>query len=137
MILVATCPLIEHHPGANVYGLSKDIDLAFLDGRESIQIAIGVYQIQFGFDEDVTISVEGEFSYFDGRSEVIWKPEPGSSEIAARTVALLGATIESFEGSENGILTLIFSNGHRLIIPDSSQQYESYTITCPGRTIVV
>ncbi len=120
-----------------MYGLRKDTDLTFLNGRESIQIAIGVYQIQFGFDENVRISVEGEFAYFDGRSEVIWKPEPGSSQIAARTVALLGTTIESFEGHENGTLTLSFSNGHRLIIPDSSKEYESYQITRPGETIVV
>jgi hypothetical protein len=85
-----------------MYGLRKDIDLKFLNGRESIQIAIGVYQIQFGFDEDVRISVEGEFRYFDGGTEVVWRPEPGSPQIAARTVALLGATIETFEGRENG-----------------------------------
>ncbi len=117
--------------------MNKDIDLKFLNGRESIQIAIGVYQIQFGFDEDVRISVEGEFRYFDGGTEVAWRPEPGSPQIAVRTVGLLGATIHSFEGRENGTLTLSFSNGHHLIIPDSSHEYESYTITCPGRTIVV
>jgi hypothetical protein len=120
-----------------VYGLNKNIDLKFLNGRECVQIAIGVYQIQFGFDEDVRISVEGEFRYFDDGTEVVCRPEPGSPQIAARTVALLGATIETFEGRENGTLTLSFSNGHRLIIPDSSQEYESYTITCPGRTIFV
>ena len=120
-----------------MYGLNRDIDLSFLNGRESIQIAIGVYHIQFGFDEDVRISVEGEFSYFDGGTEVVWKPEPGSAQIAVRTVALLGATIDSFEGRENGTLTLSFSNGHRLIIPDSSKEYESYQITRPGQTIVV
>lgn len=120
-----------------MYGLSKNIDLRFLNGRECVQIAIGVYQIQFGFDEDVRISVEGEFRYFDGGTEVVWKAEPGSPEIAARMVALLGATIDSFEGREDGTLTLSFSNGHRLVIPDSSQEYESYTITRPGMTIVV
>jgi hypothetical protein len=89
--------------------LSKDIDLRFLNGRECIQIAIGVYQIQFGFDEDVRISVEGQFRYFDGGTEVVWRPEPGFALIAARTVALLGGTIDSFEGRGNGTLTLIFS----------------------------
>jgi hypothetical protein len=55
-----------------MHGLSKDIDLKFLNGRESIQIAIGIYQVQFGFDEDVRISVEGGFRYFDGETEVVW-----------------------------------------------------------------
>jgi hypothetical protein len=120
-----------------MYGLAKDIDLDFLNGREVGQIAIGVYQTQFGFDEDVRISVEGGFFYFDGQNDSVWKPEPGFEPIAARTVALLGATIETFEAREDGTLTLNFSNGHRLIIPDSSKEYESYDITRPGQTIVV
>jgi hypothetical protein len=120
-----------------MYGLSKDIDLSFLSGREVIQVAIGVYQIQFGLDEDVIISVYSQFSYFDGQTESIWQPEPGFAQIAARAVALLGATIQAFEGHEDGTLTLTFSNGHRLIVPDSSREYESYEITLPGRTIVV
>jgi hypothetical protein len=120
-----------------MYGLSKDIELSFLIRREVIQVAIGIYQIIFGFDEDVKISVQAQFKYFDGKTESVWIPEPGSAQIAARTVALLGATIESFKSYENGTLALMFSNGHRLNILDSSKEYESYDITRPGQTIVV
>ncbi len=121
----------------HMYGLKKEIDLSFLAGRELIQLAIGVYQVQFGFDEDVRISVESEFRYFDGQAEWIWRPESGSSSIAARAVALLGATIESFGSNIDGTLTLAFSNQHRLTILDSSKEYESYDITRPGQTIIV
>jgi hypothetical protein len=120
-----------------MYGLKKGIDLNFLTGRELVQLAIGVYQVQFGFDEDVRISVESEFRYFDGQTEWIWRPELGSSSIAARVVALLGATIKSFGCNIEGTLTLAFSNQHRLTILDSSREYESYDITRPGHTIVV
>ena len=120
-----------------MYGLKRDIDLSFLNGREVVQVAIGIHQIQFGFDEDVMIYVESQFTYFAGEEECIWKPEPGAAQIASRTVSLLGAKIQSFEGQENGTLTLVFSNGHRLTIPDSSKEYESYQITRPGVTIVV
>jgi hypothetical protein len=120
-----------------MYGLAKDVDLGFLNGRELIQIAIGLYHISFRFDEQVAVSVEGEFRYFDGQADSIWRPEAGFAPIAARTVALLGATIQTFEGQEDGTLALTFSNGHRLTIPDSSKEYESYDITSPGRTIVV
>ena|SRR3989442_9143447 len=120
-----------------MYGLSKGLDLNFLNGRQVEQIAIGLYQIIFGFDEDVRISAYSQFSYFDGQEEWIWKPEPGAAQIAARTVSLLGATIQNFEGQENGTLSLVFSNGQRLTIPDSSKEYESYDITRPGETIVV
>ena len=94
-------------------------------------------QVQFGFDEDVRISVESEFRYFDGQAELIWRPEPGSSSIAARAVALLGLQIESFRSNIDGTLTLAFSNQHRLTILDSSKAYESYDITRPGQTIIV
>lgn len=73
----------------HMYGLKKEIDLSFLTGRELIQLAIGVYQVQFGFDEDVRIS-ESEFRYFDGQAEWIWRPEPGSSSIAAVRSRCLG-----------------------------------------------
>jgi hypothetical protein len=120
-----------------MYGLPNDIDLSFLNGRLVEQIAIGVYQIIFGFDEDVRISVYFQFSYLDGLSESVWRPELGFAPIAAHAVALLGATVETFEAQEDGTLTLNFSNGHRLVIPDSSKEYESYDITRPGQTIVV
>ena len=121
----------------HMYGLRKEIDLSFLTGRELIQIAIGSFQVQFHFDEDVTVSVEAEFCYFDGQDEWIWQQEPSSPQIAARTVAMLGASITSFETNENGTLALTLSNGHRLTILDSFKEYESYDITRPGQTIIV
>src|SRR5579859_755495 len=114
-----------------MYGLKKGVDLNFLKSREVVQVAIGVYQTQFGFDEDVSVYVHSQFGYFDGRDEWVWKPEPGGPQIAARTVALLGATIESFQAHEDGTLKLIFSNGQRLTILDNSKEYESYDITRP------
>jgi Family of unknown function (DUF6188) len=120
-----------------MYGLKKDIDLSFLNGRELIQIAIGLYHISFRFDDDVAISVEAEFSYFDGQAEWTWKQEPNSVEVAARTVALLGHTIQTFESKTDGSLKLEFSNGQRLTMIDSSKDYESYDITRPGQTIII
>ena len=121
----------------HMYGLKKEIDLSFLRGRELIQVAIGSLQVQFHFDEDIAVSVEAEFRYFDGEQEWIWKQEPSSAQVAARTVAILGASITNFESSENGTLVLTFSNGHRLTVVDSFKEYESYDITGPGHTIIV
>ena len=120
-----------------MYGLKTDIDLSFLNGRELIQLCTGLYQTIFKFDEEVAISVEVEFRYFNGHDESIWRPEPGSSALAARTASLLGTTIENFESDESGSLILTFSNGQRLTILDSSKEYQSYDITRPGETIVV
>jgi Family of unknown function (DUF6188) len=121
----------------HMYGLRKEIDLSFLTGRELIQVGIGIFQVQFHFDEDVTVSVEAEFCYLDGQDEWIWRQEPSPPQIAARTVAMLGASITGFETNENGTLMLTFSNGHLLTILDSFKEYESYAITRPGQTIIV
>jgi hypothetical protein len=50
---------------------------------------------------------------------------------------MLGASVTSFESTENGTLALTFSNGHRLTMVDSFKEYESYDITRPGQTIIV
>jgi hypothetical protein len=121
----------------HMYGLKREIDLSFLTGRELIQVAIGSFQVQFRFDEDVAVSVEAEFRYFDGEQEWIWQQETSSPQTAARTVAMLGASITSFETNESGTLALAFSNGHRLTILDSFKEYESYDMTRPGHTIIV
>lgn len=121
----------------HMYGLKKEIDLGFLVGRELIQVGIGLYQIQFHFDEDVTVSVEAEFRYFDGQHEWSWRQEPSSHQIATRTVAMLGANITNLESNENGTLALIFSNGHRLTILDPFKEYEAYAITRPGQPDII
>lgn len=120
-----------------MYGLKKETDLKFLAGRELIQVAIGLYQVQFHFDEDVTVSVEAEFRYFDGQDEWNWRQEPSSHQIAARTVAMLGASITALDSQQDGTLALAFSNGHRVTILDSFKEYESYAVTRPGQTIIV
>src|SRR5438445_5936582 len=118
-----------------MYVLKRDANLSFLIGREVIQVAIGVHHVIFHFEEDISISVGGEFEYSDDQGTVVWKP--GASRAAANTVVLLGAKIESLASFENGTIVIHFSNGARLVIPDPSAEYESYQITRPGETIVV
>jgi hypothetical protein len=59
-----------------VHEQKEDVDLSFLNGRELVQVRIGLYQVIFNFDEHVAISVERKFRYFDGQDEWRWQPEP-------------------------------------------------------------
>jgi Family of unknown function (DUF6188) len=119
-----------------MYGLDMTIDLSFLIGREAIQIAIGQYQVIFAFDEDVRISVESEFRHISPDGDVsTWQPR--APQTAAATLRLLGAKVEKVSGQKDGTLKLTFSGGDTLTILDSSKDYQSYDISCPGRTIVV
>ena len=119
-----------------MYGLNKDTDLTFLKGQEVTQVAIGTFQVQFCFDKDAIISVEGEFQYFSENSSSHWRQ--GTPEAAAPTLRLLGSSVQNVDGKEDGTLDLTFSNGDRLVVKDNSEQYESYTISGgPRGTIVV
>lgn len=75
------------------------------------------------------ISTDGA-NGFAGRNRVRLKSQ-------ARTVAMLGARMTSFESDENGTLALTFSDGQRITLMDSFKEYESYDITRPGETIIV
>ena len=118
-----------------MYGLKDNIDLSFLKDREVIQVAIGTYQVIFAFDEDVTVSVEGQFEYSPKSGAVQWRP--AAPHVAASTVGLLGAKVESLHSDKDGTVVLSFSNGDRLVLRDVSKEYESYQITHRGGTIVV
>jgi hypothetical protein len=120
-----------------MYGLNDNIDLSILNGSELTQVTIGLYQVAFNFFKNVAVSVEGKFVYFDGETEWTWEHKQTSCFVAARTVALLGATIQSFERNTDGTLVLFFSNGHRLTVLDPTKEFESYTVTWPGHTVVV
>jgi hypothetical protein len=118
-----------------MHGLDKNVDLTFLIGREVIQICIGMYQVIFVFDEDVTVSVEQGFEVVTAQTSAKWVP--GEPTLASSTVALLGAGVKSVHAQENGTLELAFSNGANLVLRDENSKFESYQITRPGQTIVV
>src|ERR1700744_6267920 len=115
--------------------LCSDLDLDFLIDRCVQQVAIGLYEVVFVFDKDVRVTVYQEFRYFDGQAEWIWRPEIGSSLMAAPTLALLGYSIEGIERNANRALTLVFANKGRLTVMYLNSEYQSYDITRPGETI--
>ena len=41
-----------------MYGLSDDVNLSFLVGRELQQICVGLYQVQLNFDENTWVHME-------------------------------------------------------------------------------
>jgi hypothetical protein len=116
-------------------GLAKNVDLSFLVGRELIQIAIGIHQVIFSFDEQVTISIEGEFSLKTNEGLTTWTP--GAPRAACPAIDLLGTSIDSVDAREDGTLQLFLSDGSRLTILDANKEFESYQICRPGMTIVV
>jgi hypothetical protein len=118
-----------------MYGLDTTIDLSFLMGRELIQIAIGIHQVIFVFDHSTSLAVESEFSLTWREGASIWRA--GMPTAAAPALRLLGAAVDGVRGQEDGTLEIEFSGGNSLKVLDNKKEFESYTITRPGQTIVV
>ena len=118
-----------------MYALDPSVDLTFLKDRELIQVAIGLYQVIFAFDEEVTLSVEGKCEYCSSNGSVVWTP--GASAAAAGTVDMLGQKITGVHRKDGSTLELTFSGGDRLVVFDVGKEYESYQITRRGETIIV
>jgi hypothetical protein len=110
-----------------MYGLSPDIDLSFLAGRQLEQLCLGQYQVQLRFDGDVEISIEGEFTFDGTRREV------GEGHVLH---VLLGLKIDAVRHEGDGDVALSLGQ-HALTIHDSKEHYESYQLYAPGRNIIV
>ncbi|MBL7214500.1 MAG: hypothetical protein ISS71_02345 [Phycisphaerae bacterium] len=113
-----------------MYGLPVNFDGALLIGQIREMVCFVQYQIYLHFDEEITITIEGSFSY---QSE-------GDISMPVREsdpMKLLGISISEVRGDTNGTLNLTFSNGETLKIYDDSQQYDSYRITYNDNDIIV
>lgn len=118
-----------------MYGLPVDFDGSFLVGRNLEMICFSSNQIYLHFDDHVTVTIEGEFSY---------RPQPSEADaqpihmpiMESKLMQLLEHSISEAAGDEDGTLTLVFDNGHVLKCFEASG-YESYQIKhATGRLIV-
>ena len=118
-----------------MYGLPADHStLSFLIGKEITQIAIGVYDTQVHWGTGA-ISIWSKFrlSLSDGR-EIDWME--GQPRQATELVALLGARISEL-GDNSEHLDITFSNGCVLALSDPNPQFESFSISERGRSLIV
>ena len=113
-----------------MYGLPKDFDGGFLEGRTLEMVCFNQNQVYLHFGAEITIAIESAFSYRN--AQLVSLPVHESD-----LMGLLGASVSGVRGEENGTLVLLFDNGQALKVYDTSEQYESYTITHGSKVIVV
>ena len=92
-----------------------------------IQICIGLYQIILNVSDDISISIESNFSVIDavGTKEVVNPPYHRSSAI----LMLLDKNLLGASFVESGNLVLTFSDGFKIEIEKGDQEYESFQIS--------
>ena len=110
-----------------MYGLDDNVDLTFLTGRRLDQVCLGEYQVQLNFEAPVSLSVAGEFT-LDGIRY------GASSGYVLHSV--MGLSVNEASRVGRGDLMLRFT-GHEVILHESTEPYESYTIRNGSQLIVV
>ncbi|MHB8755297.1 MAG: DUF6188 family protein [Candidatus Acidiferrales bacterium] len=118
-----------------MYGLPANFDSSFLVGRNLEMICFSSSQVYLHFDDQVTITIEGEFSYQLQRSE----PDVQAIHMPimeSKLMHLLEHSISEAAGDGNGTLTLVFDNGHVLKCFEASG-YESYQIKHGAARLIV
>ncbi|HXT59336.1 MAG TPA: DUF6188 family protein [Pirellulales bacterium] len=118
-----------------MFGLPQDIDLGFFDARELEQVCIGAHVVILNFDEDVSLTIEGDICHRSSAGAVM--TFTSSTSAAATLVGLINGKVLTALRIHPGTLSLRFSNGESLEIPDTNECYESYQIWHGQRVIVV
>ena len=113
-----------------MYGLPKNFDGSFLKGRVLELVCFSQNNLTLHFGAKIKIRIESAFAY---KTELVIDVPTNESNL----MELLGASVLSAHGDENGTLTLLFTDRQTLKVYDTSKQYESYVITYEGTEIIV
>lgn len=121
-----------------MYGVPADLDLSFLHRTELIQVRIGVYDVQFHFEPDAAICAGDSWELFDETGACVDSGLPFPRP-PFQLHRLLGQRVTRIEVVAPTHLELTFERGERLRFADSSERYESFTITAGegARTVIV
>lgn len=119
-----------------MYGLPRNFDGQFFIGRVLEQICFTQNQVALHFDGLVALTIESAFSYRETPSsaeELVEELPPRQSTL----MRLLGESVSGVDGSQDGTLSLRFTNRHELRCFDTASNYESYRIRYGENEIVV
>ena len=118
-----------------MYGLPLDTDFEFMVGAQLIQVGIGENEVILHFEPPTSITIAGEARLtIDGR---LAEQFAGATVIGTALVPLLGDSIREASAHPGGLLRIAWTAGAILELLDSWDRYESYTVTCGDRVIVV
>jgi hypothetical protein len=110
-----------------MYGIPENFDLSIILGSDLSMISQGRYDVQFSFDVQTTICLQGIASVLqDGMEIAAWSEENNWSSLEFQK--LLNQSVESILVPNNRLIEIHFKNCLVLQLHDSSDQYESMRI---------
>lgn len=118
-----------------MYGLPSGANLDFFQKRTLLQICIGSNDLILNFDNGVSVTITSHVGWTDSYNK--HNTYENSADAISVIVQLLGKSVTSATGDEEGTLSLIFDGGGCFFVYDDSKQYESYVIKNRDKLIVV
>lgn len=114
-----------------MHGVPKDLNLSQFVGKTLVQLGIGEFQVQFRFQPEGNVSVEGGWELRDDDGMLIDRSLPNGERTGFYIHRLLGQEVVRWEIAPPTSFALGFSNGLVLRVFDNSKEYESFSIQ-PG-----
>ena len=119
-----------------MYGLPDGFNANRFVGHTLEQVCFSENTVDLCFDQRVSVTIESSLSV--AADETGMAPERVRVPVSeSRLMQLLGAMVVSAEATNDGTLTLRFSNGYTVACYDDMPQYESYRLTFGDEEIVV
>jgi hypothetical protein len=118
-----------------MYGVPANLDLLHFKDASLIQLCVGEFQLQFRFDSEVSISVEGKWEVRDSTGSLVDGTKPNAQRDGFYIHVLLGKRVNGFSLDPPHSFSLLFETGHILTIFDDSRENESFSIQ-PGNIFV-
>lgn len=111
----------------------SSIDLSFFEKAFLTQVCIGAYDLALNFDRPIiNITTQAGF-----RCVIKDEPQYHSNKFAHALRPFLNRDVTSAKWGQSGTLIIVFEGGDEIHLLDETDQFESFTITYAGNTIVV
>ena len=108
--------------------MDPNLDLGFLVGLEVTQICVGQNELILRCHPIGAITIEGEWRLLNTEGVEVDQRIDHSERETSRIHKLLGERIDEYKIVSDRLLELRFSGGWVLLVEDSSDQYESFSI---------
>ena len=118
-----------------MYGVPSDLNLSTFIGVKLQQVCASEYQVQFRFEADRWIGVEGKCQILDQAGRSVAEVARDSTSNDKQFEMLLGQKVVGSSVNAPDWFDLRFEGGLVLRVFDDSQQFESFSIQ-PGNIFV-
>jgi hypothetical protein len=121
--------------GNKMYGLPSDPEIDVLKGQSLIQVCFGENDLFLNFSGNISVGTYSCIGLGSNGEDIAKISDFAKS--SQTLLQLLSVSVSGVSWTKEGAISITFETGRIVEFYDDSQQFESYTIKLPGRSIVV